>query len=504
MSEKLKPNIDLKEILNPRNTPEIGFQSYELLEGDGEYRNSQRELFISGEIVQPEFDYPELNDQDLDKGIANLHKILTLADSLEEPIRGAIWDTAAYRMAEMYWLKSLIKINTAYNDGNSENVQDLIKESQKLNEELYGTPSELDESEILGELFSQISEKDLSQNNQVILNELLNGFSVNVAGETVEVSGLEYDPTVRSPEISTLYVERLKEKLYQEFTGVLEIVDQYHTEVILKKSEDEQIYTPADLYEVFSRALRLRDPEGKSGVRIILDPDATALSWSTPDFAVIVGAKRLDIKKTKKLKPVDIVKSLVVHELGIHGGKAINGVDTPLPILGSGVYSDSDPGERSDYLTFEEGLASNSQKIIEGSGEEWEIGDFEKTLALSLAYKGYSFRQVFETLWRFRALIISKTGEDISESSLAMQKRNAYMACRRIFRGTPTSMNRIDENGQPIIHTYNKDLSYYTGKKEVMKFVETASEEVFSLGFRYKIDPTNHFQLELAKLVTSG
>ena len=56
MSEKLKPNIDLKEILNPRNTPEIGFQSYELLEGDGEYRNSQRELFISGEIVQPEFD----------------------------------------------------------------------------------------------------------------------------------------------------------------------------------------------------------------------------------------------------------------------------------------------------------------------------------------------------------------------------------------------------------------------------------------------------------------
>lgn len=40
---KLRP---LTEVLNPRNTPEMGFQSYEALGGDGAYRDKQKSDFI--------------------------------------------------------------------------------------------------------------------------------------------------------------------------------------------------------------------------------------------------------------------------------------------------------------------------------------------------------------------------------------------------------------------------------------------------------------------------
>ncbi len=498
MSEKLKPNIDLKEILNPRNTPELGFQSYEMLGGDKKVRESQRDLFLAGGTENPTLDYPKLDEQKLNAGIANLERILSLADTLPEPQRSAVWDSAAYRMAEMYWLKSIININTAYQDGNLENIEELIKESQKLNEELYGSPSETEEKQILGEIFSQILSKDLSESNQLILKEIISGFEVIIGEDIVTVPGLELDTGDRLPAISVVALDRLKDKIELEFADILPVIDKYFEDIVSKRPESERVFTPADIYEVFVLAHQIRDPKNESGVQIRFNEDATALSWDTPTMSVIIGGRRAPISSITEMK------AKVVHEYGVHGGRAVFGISTDLPVLGTGIYSESDPDEQADYLTFEEGLASTCEKAIHRKSEKWTSLDVERTLAVALANKGYDFRQVYETLFRLRILMTAKDGQDLSAEFLEKAKRNAYTTCERIFRGTPTSMPRTGKNGNPIVMSFNKDLAYLTGKLIAMDFIDTASEQDFDLSFKVKIDPTNQKQLELAKLVTSG
>ncbi len=95
--------------------------------------------------------------------------------------------------------------------------------------------------------------------------------------------------------------------------------------------------------------------------------------------------------------------------------------------------------------------------------------------------------------------MLAKDGQQTTEDAIETAKRNTYMTCERIFRGTPTQMTRILEDGTKRILTYNKDLAYLSGKIIASHFIETASDEDFDLSFTAKIDPTNHRQLELAK-----
>jgi hypothetical protein len=121
-----------------------------------------------------------------------------------------------------------------------------------------------------------------------------------------------------------------------------------------------------------------------------------------------------------------------VHEYGVHGARAVSGGKSKLPTLGTGLFTEADEGENVDYLTFEEGLATTCEKIINPKKQKWASLDIEKTIAISLAMKGFDFRQSYEVLWRIRSLTLAKNGLDLEQETIEKAKRNAYASLERV------------------------------------------------------------------------
>jgi hypothetical protein len=494
MSELFQP-VSLKEILHPQITPEMGFQSYEMLKGDGDFRSAQKTEFIQNDIINPDLDYPRLDTKTLDQKIGNLHTILSVADSQPDPnVRSAVWDSAAYRMAEMYWLKSANSLHDASRGSDTEKIELRTSRTQELNEQLYGQPEKEIIDAVISEYWTQIQDKSLVGISHQLKKELEEGLSVIINGETIDIPSLVKSETVRLPEMPLDLLAVVKEKLLSENSDIVEIIDSYWSEIISKRNLNNQAFTASDMYEIFSKVHALRDPENSSGVSVIVDPDATALSWETPQMAVIIGGKRAPIKSKK------IMLAKVLHEYVVHGGRAINGTKTDLPVLGTGLFTEAQPGEMSDYLTFEEGLASICELAVDEKKFSWKPANIERYLAISLAYNGLSFRQIYETLWRSRVLMTVADEQEPSSELIETAKRNAYGCVERIFRGTPTTLSRTNSDGTPRVITYNKDLAYLKGKLQVIEFLQKYRQnpKMLDLAFKVKADLLNSKQRELS------
>ena len=494
MKESAPKPRPLTEVLNPRNTPEMGFQSYEALGGDGAYRDKQKSDFIKGDIVNPTLDYPKLDDSELNQGIYNLNSVLSIADTLpDEDVRSAVWDSTSYRMAEMYWLKSSSNLIHTYKSKSPEQVTAMINQTQELNEQLYGKPKKSTSDSVISEVWAQIDSKELVGVAQTIKNELENGVVVTVGDQSVEVLPLGRSESPRLPQIPKELLEGLKAKLYADNADIVELVNSYWRDVILARDEGSQVFKPADMFAVFKAVHALRDPENESGVEVVMEPSAKAMSWDTPTMSVKIGGERDDIGSPETML------GKVFHEYVVHGGRAINGSRTNIPVLGTGLYTEADEGENSDYLTFEEGLAGMTEVAVLNDDAGWKPTNLEKYFGLGLAYEGKDFRQTYETLWRARILLLAKPGEEPTEKSIALAKRNSYDSAVRIFRGTPTEMPRQDEEGEPRVLTYNKDLAYMDGKLQVIEFWDKYGDdpEMVDSAFQGKFDPLNRRQLEI-------
>src|SRR6266567_5222514 len=173
MSEYLAPGDSLQEILNPRYTPELGFQSYEMVAGDGVERDAQKAAFLLNEVVNPTLDYPNLNEITLNSGIARLDNILSLANEQADPeVRATVWDSAAYRMAEMYWLLSSESLNRTHRSLDPATLDLLTTRTQELNEQLYGKPEKGITDAVVSEVWAQVDDKNLVGNAAEIKQEL--------------------------------------------------------------------------------------------------------------------------------------------------------------------------------------------------------------------------------------------------------------------------------------------------------------------------------------------
>ena len=94
MSEYSPSPIGLAERLRPDITPEMGFQSYELLSGDSEYRKTQERLFLAGKVRNPHLDYPKLDENLLHRGIAQLDMILSESRTVDDSLGANIHTSA--------------------------------------------------------------------------------------------------------------------------------------------------------------------------------------------------------------------------------------------------------------------------------------------------------------------------------------------------------------------------------------------------------------------------
>ena len=279
------------------------------------------------------------------------------------------------------------------------------------------------------------------------------------------------------------------EQIIEQNADIQALVQEFWDQKVKENGEDYKC-NPIDIVEAFQAVINLRDPDHTSGVAVKLVENKTALSWESPEMAVVVGGKRVPITTSDQLF------RKVLHEFGVHGQRLINGVKTKLPVLGMGLFTDT---PRPDYLTFEEGLATTVEEMIGDTVPKWTAVKLGYYINISLAEQGADFRTVFETAWRYRLLGKLKNDQEVTGDMIDKEKRLAYGSCVRIFRGTQPDMADSQPGVVPL--TFNKDLAYLEGRVLAMRHLESlySSQDVDGVArlFAGKYDPTNPKQQEL-------
>lgn len=479
----------LAEIINPVNLPEASFQSFEQFKNDA---IDQKDLFFADQVDNPTFTYPCFKDTSgLDRGISRLASTIESVDdfNLRPEYATATKSSLAFRIIEMQYVKTLADLDSTVGDEEDEDaIRQLAEKARRLNEKLYGVPEQDTVDAAVNEVFTNINHKSFSPSAQKIYDELTRGFVWK--DRFIDPLVPPADTSKRLPDFNDKSLAWAGEYVIEKYSHVEALLREFWDSKV-EQYGDSYECPPDDIAEAFEQALCALDPKKESGVSIKIDTTATTLSWDTAEMAVKVGANRMPIESCDKL----IEK--VLHELVVHGDRAINGLKTELPVLGTGLFTDT---PRPDYLTFEEGLARTIGEAASGEKPEWGSINLARYINIALAQQGRDFRSIFETTWRYRALMEIEDDAEVTDELIQESKEKAYRVCVRTFRGAqPNLTDKIDIT--PL--TYNKDLAYIDGRIIALKHINELYEARDYPGldrlFMAKYDPTNPVQDALAR-----
>lgn len=507
---ELLTKLPVLERLSPRETPDLAIQTYEWFASNAKARNTALEAFLRGDSDVIPLQYTKLFDEDgIPIDLSSKHAALQdiMSDLWNENHDGSIPDdevawitfqTALYRDKEVEFVEVVQELNRP--DATPEERIAAADKYRSLNEALYGNPDPETYAAIRGEIWSEIDSKQLHPNLQHLRDELANGF---VTEHGVPVAALEWSDK-RLPRMSAETMQWVKEQVYEQYGEYYDLVQQYWDEVIVPRhSRDEGPleYSGEDFYILFQQALALLDPQGTSGISIDRVEDTGVLSWNTPTLSVRVGVAERKVTVDSPEKAF----GKILHELVMwHGGRVLKGLQTAARVLGFGVYSEYDEGERPDYLTVEEGSAALTEAVVGGDitdkpeESQWKAGKlhlYANTALASLEQR--STREIFELTWRYSVLMEADDGQDLTPDAINKIKREVAMSFERYERSVsedlPVEVGRIG---------FHKDLGYVNGRVIATKIFEDMARRNDVESFRnmqaVKIDPTNRRQRKLA------
>ena len=332
--EVVPPQRTIEEIISPKNLPEAGFQSYTELVNNA---LDQREDFIAGRFRNPRFEHSHFCDMSaMDKGIIALGKAREEATDRESNsvFREAIKSSLDFRMAEMEYVKLLGQLEFLHHEGGSqEELSEVWEQARQLGHELYGQPQPKIRDEALNELWNILDSKTYHPTAQVLYDELANGSTWQV--REIPAMLRAEDGDARLPRFEkNKALEWAGEQIIEQNADIQALVQGFWDQKIEENGEDYKC-SPIDIVEAFQAVIDLRDPYHTSGVTVKLVDDKSALSWESPEMAVVVGGKRAPITTSDQLF------RKVLHEFGVHGQRSINGLKTKLPVLGMGLFTDT-------------------------------------------------------------------------------------------------------------------------------------------------------------------
>lgn len=457
--EILSQKPPIGEILNTNTLPEMAFQSYDALKNNSK---DLKEDFVSDKYRNPKLAYKELDspdsfDQKINRLISTVHFCQEYKDELGENGVSAIESTLDFRANEYQLVKLFGTLNEAVDkDAPIEYVEEIVRETRELNERLYGAPNPEIANSAFGHIWQKIDSKHLSDSAVKIRDELENGFHW---GDSF-IPGMPKPNVYKElPSFDSPALAWAGEIILSETAPIEAVIQNIWDRKVAEFGEDYAA-TPVDIKEMYEAGILLMDPENTSDVNVVLQPESFLVSWDSTTTSIRIGEQLVSMESAEK-----VYKSFL-HEGYIHGGRAINGSRTGLPIMGTGLFTD---GERVDYLTFEEGYATSLEEAVSNTAPSWGGNTLRHYINISLARQGYDFRSVYETAWRYLLLDDVDDGQEISEEQVAKNKTKAYNACVRIFRGAPTELSEKYPGITPV--TYNKDLSYLNGRVIAMDHI---------------------------------
>ena len=335
----------------------------------------------------PEFNYPHLQSLgDMDRGIIRLYQATELVTRLEsdEKKTSIIISSLKFRMVEMEYIKLLGRLDFIVKEGRPwDEVKGLAEEVRTVGEQLYGVPDPEIRDVALAEVWSQLDEKQLSPSAQRLYGDLRDGFWWG----DCEIAPLSRPKTAKKfPDFNHPSLAWAGEIILEDNAELEAYFNEWWDAKVAEHGEG-YVAHPEDIVEAFEGAFRLLDPDNESGVGVIFDPEASALSWESPLMAAKVGGKRPPIISAA------VLFQKFLHEGKGHGGRAISGLKSGLPVLGTGLYTDT---VRPDYLTFEEGFCTTIEEVVSGTEPKWDSAKLALYVNISLAADGRDFRSTFQ------------------------------------------------------------------------------------------------------------
>ena len=405
------------------------FQANEYLDGDKLHREEEQRKFISGEIINPDLDYPEINSDKLasDEGaLLQLKKDILNQESNETVKQIYRWKLNE-KIAELRMLKA-----TESGD---------MKRFKKYSEFVYGKPS----PEVFAYTVNNLKEKATSK-----LSSKKPGLS-QAAQELHELLPANL-PTAEYKLPEEAAISQAREQTLEELQHLLPT----------EKVADAE-YGPEEIREVFQAALESLQAEGWNIV--VSNSSKTGIS-------VDQEHKLIDIPESRKLA-FSKLESLVAHEIGTHVARRLNGERSQLQLLGLGL---------DRYEQGEEGIATMREQVLDDKIKDFSGLEGHLAVSLATGVDGVErdFREVYSILEKyfyFKSLLAGKSPEE----ALTSAQTNAWKRSVRTFRGTD-----CETKGTCL----TKDMIYREGNIGVWDVINKNKSELmrFNVG---KYDPAN-------------
>lgn len=391
-------------------------------------RSEEEKRFLSGEVINPQFVYDKLNSADFDEAIKKIQKIVNkiLNHPSLPPSRRGIYEEF---IADYSKKTTILNYVQQYNNAKSEEEKKAAAEKYRhLNIESYGEPDEDIYRSLLGEKLNCVRNKKLTGKADDLRKELF--------------GMVDFDPDVDIPERF-----RPSSDTVQWMYGVAESL--YGG--MLKHIPDEQVeFNPHELQKIFTDIIEEEfNGRGDTGSCAGVAEGWTVSVEKATSINVKSSEKRIVIPDNGIMRSRKKIENLVVNEIGIHMLRSINGGETDVLPLKSGL---------SDYYDTEEGLGVVMEQALSGKFTERGVDHY---ITAGLAhFDNKDFREAFEIKWRLSLLSSVDDDGGVSGEQIAKAKKAAFTQTLRSFRGA---------NDLPLF----KNLSYYNGSVEVWKYLES-------------------------------
>lgn len=217
----------------------------------------------------------------------------------------------------------------------------------------------------------------------------------------------------------------------ETFTAFSRLIRSFYQPFFTHIPAGQQTFTAEDVCRITNEILDTELASLGKGWRAVVGPDKVSAETDTQRKQIVYPLRRSRGPYT----PED-VKTVIVHELGVHALRSMPFSGSPFPALTIGL-----PG----YETFEEGLATAVEQAVRGQFQHRGLLHY---VSIGLAaFLGKSFRGVFEIQIRLEGLAGGASPSVCFDS------------VQRAFRGTGELPN-------------HKDLVYFNGNQRIWRFIQ--------------------------------
>ena len=409
----------------------------------------QKELFLRGDIENPQHMYSGLDKLDFDQMYQGLHveaatitKSAAISPKYKDAYTGVIDD----------FMKKTEFLRAAYDYKHATTAEDRAEASQRymdLNIDLYRKPDEAIYRSMLAGKLRVIDAKHLTGRAAELREEL---HAILPERQHDEGALSRFKPS----EETIAWMQEVVKSLYGN---------------LLQHVPDQDKFTVYEIRDLFNQIIDEEFGESASGWKTVVQ---TATS-----FNVRVPEKEIIIPVTYPDKTYAQVRKLIVHEIGVHMPRSLMGEQTDADPLRHGVAGSYDS---------EEGLGVVMEQALEGKYIENGMPSY--IVAGAAYYDNMDFRQLFEMEWRI-SLLENLSSDDISDGQIDKKRSAIYNIVFRIMRGSDDL-------------PWFKDLAYFNGANDIWKHLESISGDDTEFAFVLasgKTNPANKDDRRLAREV---